>query len=86
MVGVVDSGIELGHPELVRRYTRATSYDALNPTRNRPPTPVDPWVETHGTQAAGVAVAERGNGICGAGVAPGARLGAVRLLGTGFQL
>lgn len=80
-IGVIDSGIELGHPELVRRYARATSLDALHPHSNRPPTPEDPWVETHGTQAAGVALAERGNGICGAGVAPGARLGAVRLLG-----
>lgn len=80
-VGVVDSGIELSHPELVHRYTRATSYDALNPSRNRPPTPVDPWLETHGTQAAGVAVSQRDNGHCGAGLAPGARLGAIRLLG-----
>ena len=80
-IGVVDSGIELAHPELVHRYTRATSYDALNPSRNRPPTPVDPWIETHGTQAAGVAVAERDNGHCGVGLAPGARLGAIRLLG-----
>lgn len=80
-IGVVDSGIELGHPELHPRYARATSIDALNPTRNRPPIPVDPWTETHGTQAAGVAVAQRGNGVCGSGVAPGARLGAIRLLG-----
>lgn len=80
-IGVVDSGIELGHPELHPRYARATSIDALNPSRNRPPTPVDPWSETHGTEAAGVALAQRGNGVCGAGVAPGARLGAIRLLG-----
>lgn len=80
-IGVVDTGIELSHPELIHRYLRATSYDALNPGRNRPPLPVDPWQETHGTQASGVALAERGNHVCGAGVAPQARLGAIRLLG-----
>ena len=81
-IGVVDSGIELAHPELVHRYARAISFDALNPHRNRPPTPVDSWQEIHGTAAAGVALAERGNGVCGAGVAPKASLGAIRLLGT----
>lgn len=81
-IGVVDSGIELTHPELVHRYARAVSYDALNPSRNRPPTPVDAWHEIHGTAAAGVALAERGNGVCGAGVAPQSHLGAIRLLGT----
>lgn len=84
-VGVVDSGFELGHPELHDRYARALSLDALDTSHHhqggRPPTPIDPWTETHGTQAAGVVVAQRGNGVCGAGVSPGARLGAIRLLG-----
>jgi subtilisin family serine protease len=80
-IGIVDSGIELTHPELIHRYTAAVSYDALNPDRNRPPAPVDSWREIHGTAAAGVALAERNNHVCGAGVAPKAYLGAVRLLG-----
>lgn len=81
VIGMVDSGFELGHPELTHRYARATSIDALSHGGNRPPVPLDPWAETHGTQVAGVALAERNNGFCGAGVAPDAKLGAIRLLG-----
>jgi len=80
-IGVVDSGVEVTHPELKDRYLRALSMDALNAHRTGDPTPVSPRLETHGTQAAGVAVATRGNGICGAGVAPGASMGVMRLLG-----
>jgi hypothetical protein len=82
-IGIVDSGIELGHPELRSRHRRAISFDALD-TRShgqRPPVPIDPWIEIHGTQVAGVALAQRNNRVCGAGVAPAAKLGAIRLLG-----
>ncbi len=80
-IGVVDSGIEVDHPELRKRFARGLSIDTLNPHRFGDPDPVDWRLETHGTQAAGVALATRGNGICGVGIAPGASLGVVRLLG-----
>ncbi len=81
VIGLVDSGIEVSHPELRDRYVRALSVDALNAHRRGDPIPVDPAREIHGTQAAGVALATRGNGVCGVGVAPGASLAVMRLLG-----
>jgi len=80
-VAVVDSGIEVSHPELRHRYVRELSMDALNLHREGDPIPVNRRMETHGTQAAGVCLSTRGNGVCGAGIAPGASLAVMRLLG-----
>jgi subtilisin family serine protease len=67
-VAVIDSGIDARHPDLAGQLeTRENFVDAADP----PP-------EAHGTAVAGVIAARAGNGLGIVGVAPGARLMALR--------
>jgi hypothetical protein len=68
IVAVVDSRIELSHPDLAGQFV--TSQDFVD---GRPGPP-----ESHGTGIAGVIAAKEGNGQGISGVAPGARLMALR--------
>jgi subtilisin family serine protease len=63
-VGVVDSGIDLGHPELAGRIVAAKSFVG-GPSRD---------VKGHGTIVAGVIAAQPDNAVGIAGLAPSARL------------
>lgn len=67
-IAVVDSRIEVGHPDLAGQFAADEDF-----VPNRPERP-----ETHGTGVAGVIAAKAGNGVGIAGVAPGARLMALR--------
>jgi subtilisin family serine protease len=67
-VAVVDSGVESAHPDLIGQVEREENFvdgKAYVP-------------EMHGTAVAGIIAARAGNGIGIAGVAPGARLLALR--------
>jgi subtilisin family serine protease len=67
-VAVVDSGVESAHPDLIGQVEREENFvdgKAYVP-------------ELHGTAVAGIIAARAGNGIGIAGVAPGARLLALR--------
>jgi hypothetical protein len=68
VVAVVDSRIELNHPDLAGQFV--TSQDFVD-NRAGP-------AESHGTGIAGVIAAKGGNGVGISGVAPGARLMALR--------
>jgi hypothetical protein len=68
VVAVVDSRIELDHPDLAGQFVTSQDFVAGRPG---PP-------ERHGTGVAGVIAAKMDNGLGIAGVAPGARLMALR--------
>jgi subtilisin-like proprotein convertase family protein len=72
VVGVVDSGCELDHPDLAANVASALSWDYVDQDAlpDGPP---------HGTAVAGLAAARGGNGIGVSGVAPLGALAAIRL-------
>lgn len=67
-VAVIDSGVDVGHPDLKGQMQSAQDF-----VRDHPGRP-----ERHGTAVAGVIAAIAGNGLGIAGVAPDARLMALR--------
>ncbi len=81
VVGVVDDGVDHGHPDLAPGYRADLSYDWVDDDPN--PFPVVPGFEgdNHGTAVAGLAVARGGNAIGVVGAAPAGSLAGLRLLG-----
>ena len=86
VIAIVDSGIDLSHPDLTGKIAGGATFTGCasnGPCGNgdwqsggaggQPPSP-------HGTHVAGIAAATTGNGIGIAGVAPDARLLAVKVL------
>lgn len=67
LVGVIDDGFDLAHPELAGRSAPATAFTSGCTTATGDP-------RAHGTAAAGLIAAEGDNGLGGAGVAYRARL------------
>ena len=67
-VAVIDSGVELNHPDLVRQIDASENFVAG----------AAPAAERHGTAVAGIIAAQADNGIGIVGVAPQARLLALR--------
>lgn len=79
-VAVVDTGVDYGHPDLVGRVDKG--YDFVANDAN----PMDE--NNHGTHVAGIIAAATNNGIGIAGMAPSARILAVRVLnssGSGYD-
>ena len=76
-VGIVDDGLQWQHGDLRQNYATALSHDYNEGDSDPSPHPGD----NHGTCCAGVAAAVANNTHCGAGVAPGARVAGVRLIG-----
>jgi subtilisin family serine protease len=72
LVAVVDSGVDAGHPDLAGRVIAGPDLIDGDGVPNDP--------TGHGTHIAGIIAASAGNGIGGAGVAPAARILAVRVL------
>jgi len=68
VVAVVDSRIELNHPDLAGQFVASQDFVDDHPGP----------AESHGTGVAGVIAAKAGNGIGISGIAPGARLMALR--------
>lgn len=69
-VALVDTGLEIDHPDLVGRVLRA--HDFVGADRGAFTS------EVHGTAVAGVVAARAGNGVGGVGVAPEAEIWALR--------
>ncbi|KRE36177.1 peptidase S8 [Janibacter sp. Soil728] len=79
-VGVLDSGIDPDHPDLVNQIDRANSVGCTN--AGQPATGEDAWAPTtsdHGTHVAGTIGAER-NGVGIVGIAPGAKMASVKVV------
>jgi subtilisin family serine protease len=72
VVAIIDSGVERSHPDLRGRVIQGPDFV------DGPSGPDDP--SGHGTHLAGLVAAASGNGIGGAGVAPAARILAIRVL------
>ena len=68
VVAVIDSRIQLNHPDLAGQFVASEDFVAGRPGP----------AERHGTGVAGIIAAKSGNGIGISGVAPGARLMALR--------
>ena len=67
-VAVVDSKVELNHPDLAGQFVANEDFVVGHPAQ----------AERHGTAVAGIIAAKEGNGIGIAGIAPGSRLMALR--------
>ena len=90
LVAVVDTGVDLGHPDLDGKIVSgaSTGGDFVEPNGNctgkgKQKTCTQDGAQDengHGTHVAGIAAAETGNGIGGAGTAPGASILPVRVL------
>lgn len=79
VVAIVDSGVDLAHPDLVDRFFR----DAKGVIVGRDYVDGDTVPQDrngHGTMVAGIAAAATGNGIGMAGVAPATRIMPIRVL------
>ncbi|MFC6065537.1 S8 family serine peptidase [Streptomyces ochraceiscleroticus] len=74
VIAVVDTGVDLGHPDLESRLVRGT--DIVDGDSD----PMDH--NGHGTHVAGIAAAATDNGVGIAGGAPGAKIMPVRVLTT----
>jgi subtilisin family serine protease len=68
MVAVVDSGVDASHPDLAGQLARRENFVDTVPDA----------AESHGTAVAGIVAARAGNGLGIAGIAPQARLMALR--------
>ena len=80
-VGVIDSGVQLDHPDLQANIDLTATWDAAQDQPGGDPLGRD---ENHGTAVAGI-IAAAANGIGGVGVAPDATLG-VYHVGFGANL
>lgn len=69
VIGIVDDGMDLDHPDLIGNKHSEHHFDFFN---NAPGGEHGRTSQFHGTAVAGLAVAELGNGRGGAGVAPDA--------------
>jgi subtilisin family serine protease len=79
-VAVIDSGIQLNHPDLAANISSTLRLDALSQNGNGSPRPDQFEAVWHGTAVAGIIGAVANNGIGGAGVAPGVTLVPIRLI------
>lgn len=79
LVGVLDSGVDAGHPDLADAIDPAASAGCLTGVADPRPAAWAPTTSAHGTHVAGViAAADDGRGV--AGVAPGVRLASVKVV------
>ncbi len=75
VIGVVDDGVEITHPDLAANYLASASYDFLDHDADPSPGTTD----DHGTCVAGLAAARGNNGVGVCGVAPEAKFAGLRI-------
>ncbi len=88
VIAVVDTGVDLGHPDLARKLvTGATFVDCGNRSCGngdwKGPDGVGQPADSHGTHVSGIAAAATGNGVGIAGVAPDAKIMPIKVLEDG---
>jgi subtilisin family serine protease len=76
LIAIVDSGVDLNHPDLDDKIVLKRDADFIDPNGKNGPQDEN----GHGTHVAGIAAAETGNGVGVAGTAPAARILPVRVL------
>lgn len=85
VVGVLDSGIDAGHPELADAVDPRVSAGCLSGRPNTAKRAWSPTTSVHGTHVAGtIAAADDGAGITG--VAPQVRLASIKVIGDRGQV
>ncbi|XP_059488802.1 neuroendocrine convertase 1-like [Neocloeon triangulifer] len=78
---VLDDGLQARNKEIAQNYEKTNSWDVSDINHPMPsPAPRNPS-DSHGTFCAGALAAVANNSVCGAGVAFGARVGGIRVLG-----
>ena len=83
LVGILDSGVDATHPDLAPNIDPANSVGCqVDGVPNTSPAAWAPTTSAHGTHVAGTVAAAR-NGIGVAGVAPGVRIAAVKVVDDG---
>jgi kexin len=73
IIGVVDEGVEIAHPDLIENATPGLHWDYVD-------SDADPTAGRHGTAVAGIAGARGGNALGVSGAAPFAGIAGIRLL------
>lgn len=76
LIAIVDTGVDLGHPDLDANIVSFADADFVEPNRGDGPQDEN----GHGTHVAGIVAAETANGIGVAGTAPAAKILPVRVL------
>eukprot|EP00123_Amoebidium_parasiticum_P007437 comp18124_c1_seq1/m.18813 comp18124_c1_seq1/g.18813 ORF comp18124_c1_seq1/g.18813 comp18124_c1_seq1/m.18813 type:complete len:698 (-) comp18124_c1_seq1:43-2136(-) len=80
VVSVLDDGLEHSHPDLIGAYDPIASLDINDGDDDPTPRKTDENMNKHGTRCAGSIAGGANNGICGVGVAYGAKVGGIRLI------
>jgi len=86
VIAIVDSGVDLQHPDLKRKLVRGATFIDCNPSCGNGDwkgPDGEPDGDEHGTHVAGIAAAATGNGVGIAGVAPDAKIMPVKVLEEG---
>ena len=79
VVGVLDSGISSSHPDLATQIDKSRSVSCLDGVQDRSEAAWNPTTSDHGTHVAGT-IAAAINGVGIAGVAPGSKVAAVKVV------
>lgn len=79
VIGIVDDGLQTGHPDLAPNVNTNIDFDWNDASSNDPNPNLS--VDFHGTACAGVAAARGNNGVGVSGAAPEATLVGLRLIG-----
>ncbi|MEH0934264.1 S8 family peptidase [Micromonospora psammae] len=88
VIAVVDTGVDLGHPDLKSKLVPGATFVDCGPTSCgngdwRGPNGRADASDEHGTHVAGIAAASTGNGVGVAGAAPDARIMPIKVLEEG---
>lgn len=75
-VAVVDSGIDVKHPELKNKIV--SNYNVINPIKKGIP-------DLHGTHVAGIIASEKNNGVGGYGINPNVSIISIDVFGNSFS-
>eukprot|EP00058_Branchiostoma_floridae_P011650 XP_002597138.1 hypothetical protein BRAFLDRAFT_121298 [Branchiostoma floridae] len=84
-IAIMDDGVDYLHPDLADNYNADASYDFSSNDAFPYPRYTDDWFNSHGTRCAGEVVGKINNGLCGVGVAYGARVAGIRMLDQPFM-